>query len=94
MLHSASMNPLRKLRIITNPPVSLREPFCFDRSDGEYSLVERTTLKALGKDHLRGWRITKPREAVIPERVRIQERMKMEELERLEMLRKVTATAS
>jgi len=93
MLHSASSNPLRKVRIITNPPVSLNEPFCFDREDGNYSLVERTTLRALGKDRLPGWKITGPRERIVPERVRIQERMKMEELKRLEESQKVSAAA-
>ncbi|OAA55074.1 hypothetical protein SPI_08578 [Niveomyces insectorum RCEF 264] len=64
MMHSASTNPLRRVRIITNPPVSLKEPFCFDRDDstsntsnsggGGYSLVERATLRALGEDRLAG----------------------------------------
>ncbi|KAK3692391.1 hypothetical protein B0T22DRAFT_12414 [Podospora appendiculata] len=84
MLHSAASNAMRNVRIITNPPVSLKEPFCFDREDGNYSLVEQVTLRALNKDRLSGWRITTPREQVIPERVRIQERMKLEELRRLE----------
>lgn len=38
MMHSASDNALRRVRIITNPPVSLKEPHCFDRPDGNYSL--------------------------------------------------------
>ncbi len=83
MLHSATSNARRNLRIITNPPVSLREPFEFDRADGNFSLVEQTTMKALGKNRLDGWKIAAPREGVIPERVRIQEKMKLEELERL-----------
>ena len=33
MLHSASRNLLRTLRIITNPPVSLKEPFNYNRAD-------------------------------------------------------------
>ena len=49
MLHTASKNLLRKARIITNPPVSLKEPFCFDRADPkDYSLVEQKTLNDLG----------------------------------------------
>lgn len=85
MLHSATNNPLRNVRIITNPPVSLREPFNFDRADGQYSLVERATLRMLGKEAegLRGWKITHARERVVPERLRIQERMRQEELRRL-----------
>ncbi|SPQ25948.1 9215f865-55a7-4cb8-b6cc-24d7a84a79ee [Thermothielavioides terrestris] len=64
MLHSPSSNALRRVRIITNPPVSLKEPHCFDREDGNYSLVEQFTLRALGKDRLSGWKITGPRERV------------------------------
>lgn len=97
MLHSATNNSLRNVRIITNPPVSLRAPFCFDREDpAEYSLVERATLRMLGKEGeegLKGWKITQPREAVVPARVRIQEQMKREELKRLEEERKATAAA-
>ncbi|KAF6837285.1 hypothetical protein CPLU01_03149 [Colletotrichum plurivorum] len=84
MLHSASLNPLRKLRVITNPPVFLKEPHRFHRPDGtEYSLVEQATLRALERDSLPEWRITSPRERVIPERLTVQERMKQEELKRL-----------
>jgi hypothetical protein len=87
MLHAPSSNALRRVRIITNPPVFLREPHCFDREDGNYSLVELHTLRALGKDRLPGWKITAPRESVVPERIRIQEKMKQEELARLEALK-------
>lgn len=106
MLHSATNNPLRNVRIITNPPVSLREPFCFDRSrreaeeeergGGEYSLVEKATLRMLGKeegDGLKDWRITHERERVVPERLRIQEEMKQEELKRLEVEREIALKA-
>lgn len=87
MLHAASSNSLRNVRIITNPPVSLREPMSFDREDGsEYSLVEKKTLKALGVDRLREWKVTGPRDEVIPERVRRMARMKEEELQRLKDL--------
>ncbi|EFW98605.1 hypothetical protein CMQ_4457 [Grosmannia clavigera kw1407] len=93
MLHSASTNPLRNVRIITNPPVSLRQPFCFDRSESTgsgYSLVELATMRALGKKSLPGWKITVPRERIVPERVKVQERMKQEELRRLGGSRPVT----
>lgn len=89
MLHSSTNNARRAVRIITNPPVSLREPFRFHREDGAYTLVERATLRMLlGRERedegLPGWAITHPRERVVPERLKIQERMKMEELKRLE----------
>ena len=87
MLHAASSNSLRNVRIITNPPVSLKEPMNFDREDeGEYSYVERKTLRALGVDRLRGWKVTGSRDEVIPERVRRMARMKEEELQRLKDL--------
>jgi hypothetical protein len=92
MMHASTNNPLRHVRIITNPPVALKEPFRFHRDDGsEYSLVERTTLRMLGKEGegLKGWKITHPREAVVPERLRIQQRWKEEELKRLEEQRRL-----
>lgn len=99
MLHSASNNARRNVRIITNPPVSLREPFNFNRSGkdaGAYSLVERATLRMLGKSEeegLKDWHITKPRERVVPARLRVQEKMRLEELARLEEQKKTAAMA-
>lgn len=92
MLHSASNNQLRKVRVITNPPVSVTEPFVFDRKDGEYSAVEQKTLNALGKDRLQGWNIQAERQMVVPERVRIQEEMKRKEEKRLEKLKQEAAS--
>lgn len=83
MLHTASNNQLRNVRVITNPPVSVREPFVFDREDGDYSVVERKTLRALGKERLEGWKITAERQRLVPARVRIQEEMRRKEEERL-----------
>ena len=68
MCHSVSVNSLRHPRVITNPPVSLKRPFNFDRDDPtQYSIVEKMTLQLLGKDRLRGWRIRGKREFVKPE---------------------------
>jgi hypothetical protein len=87
MLHAASSNSLRNVRIITNPPVSLREPMKFDREDeSQYSYVERKTLRALGVDRLTDWKVTGTRDEVIPERLRRMARMKEEELQRLKDL--------
>ncbi|KIW22959.1 uncharacterized protein PV07_11199 [Cladophialophora immunda] len=98
MLHTASKNGRRLARIITNPPVSLREPFNFDRrggadegegddndgSEGAYSLVELKTIRDLGgPDRLRGWTITGERRAVVPERLRVQAKWMEEENRRL-----------
>lgn len=95
MLHSASNNMLRIPRIITNPPVSLNAPFDFDREDEtQYSVVERKTLAALGKDRLRGWKIAGARDRVVPERLRKQNAMKEEELKRLEEIKMKAANVS
>ncbi|KIW65302.1 hypothetical protein PV04_07573 [Phialophora macrospora] len=85
MLHSASKNGRRLPRIITNPPVSLVEPFRFDRADPDaYSLVECKTIQDLGgPDVLRGWKATGERRAVVPERLRVQARWMEEEARRL-----------
>ncbi|KAF8649896.1 hypothetical protein AX16_005655 [Volvariella volvacea WC 439] len=70
MMHTASKNYTRGLRVITNPPAALKEPFCFDRENPEeYSLVERKTLAALGVDRLKGWKITSERMTIVPERI-------------------------
>jgi len=64
-------------RIITNPPVALREPMNFDRPDGNYSLVEQKTLRALGHpEGLRGWKAIGERKLIVPERVKRQALMK------------------
>ncbi|KAJ9610473.1 hypothetical protein H2200_005250 [Cladophialophora chaetospira] len=85
MLHSASKNGRRLVRIITNPPVSLNEPFIFDRvNPDEYSLVELKTIKDLGgQEKLKGWKITGERKPVVPERLRVQAKWMEEEAKRL-----------
>lgn len=89
MLHSASKNYLRIPRVITNPPVSLKEPFKFDReTEEEYSLVEKKTLKALGKERIE-FRPTTERRRLTPKRVENYERMRAEELRRLQAWREV-----
>ena len=96
MAHSASNNMHRELRVINNPNVSLKLPFCFDRDPsipfsteltavgspkgGAYSIVEMTTLNFLRAERLRGWRITGLRDRFSEEQRRWQE----EELERLQ----------
>ncbi|RJE26159.1 hypothetical protein PHISCL_01509 [Aspergillus sclerotialis] len=85
MLHSASRNVLREVRIITNPPVSLKEPFNYNRPDGHYSLIEQKTLRDLGRpEGLPEWRITGEREMLTPARVQIQAEMARQEMERLQ----------
>jgi len=73
MLHSASRNLRREIRIITNPPVSLKEPFNYrGKASHEYSFVEQKTLRDLGMpDGLPDWSITASRERIVPDRVRV-----------------------
>ncbi|TFY60531.1 hypothetical protein EVJ58_g5093 [Rhodofomes roseus] len=87
MLHTASKNHLREARIITNPPVSLKEPFDFNRENpDDFSLVELKTLKALGVDRL-DFKPTTERRRVVPRRVLLQQKMLEEERKRLEALK-------
>ncbi|KAF2769012.1 hypothetical protein EJ03DRAFT_343625 [Teratosphaeria nubilosa] len=65
MLHSASKNLRRDLRIITNPPVALKAPFKYWREDGKYSLCEQKTLRELRRpEGLKGWAIVGKREKI------------------------------
>jgi hypothetical protein len=81
-LHASSLNPLRLPRIITNPPIHLKEPMRFDRADGAYSPVERAVLHALGVERL-DYIPANSRERVIPERVKREQAEKDAQLARL-----------
>ncbi|KAK4061644.1 uncharacterized protein Triagg1_10186 [Trichoderma aggressivum f. europaeum] len=84
MMHSASRNALHTPRVITNPFVSLKGPFNFNRSDpSDYSLIEKKTLKDLGESSLPNWKIGGERDILNLGRVAIHERMKEMELRRL-----------
>lgn len=83
MMHSASKNYTRIPRIITNPPVGLREPFNFGRENPEeYSLVERKTLQALNVERL-DFRTTTERRKIVPTRVTAQNKVLEVEKRRL-----------
>ena len=73
MLHSASKNLRRDVRIITNPPVSLKQHFCYrGKAPHEYSLVEQKVLREMGRpEGLLEWEITAPRERLVPDRVKV-----------------------
>jgi hypothetical protein len=69
VLHATSQNVLRVARFISNPPLTLREPMNFDRSEhGDHSLVEQAVLRGLGVQRL-PYQPTGPREQVVPQRV-------------------------
>jgi hypothetical protein len=83
MLHATSQNVIRHGRLITNPPIALREPMRFDRPDAtEFSAVELAVLRALGVDRF-DFRPTGQRETVVPPRVLDQQRREVAERERL-----------
>jgi len=83
MMHSVSKNARRDLRVITNPPVSVKEPFNFNRENpDDLSLVELKTLKSIGKEKY-DYKPGAPRRLIVPPRVAIQEKLKQEELARL-----------
>ncbi|KAK7059829.1 hypothetical protein R3P38DRAFT_2838095 [Favolaschia claudopus] len=87
MVHSATKNATRNPRVITNPPVALKQPFELRASpDGakDFSLVAQKTLRELGfPEGLETWKIDGEREMIVPMRVKIQEAMKEKERERL-----------
>ncbi|KZO97115.1 hypothetical protein CALVIDRAFT_513959 [Calocera viscosa TUFC12733] len=83
MLHSASKNWRRDVRLITNPPAILKEPFDFNREDTEeFSLVELKTLKELGRDRVE-YQITGRRERIVSPRVGKTDGLLQQEMVRL-----------
>ncbi len=49
VIHASSRNALRRLRLISNPPVHLKEPMNFNRPNpDDFSLVEQAILRGLG----------------------------------------------
>ena len=83
ILHAKSQNLLGIPRLITNPPVHLREPMNFNRPNpDDFSPVELAVLRGLGVERL-DFHPTAPRERVVPERVARQQKMLAEEKARL-----------
>lgn len=80
-LHATSQNVLGVSRIISNPPLALREPMNFNRRGG-FSLVEQAVLRGLGTDRL-DFRPAASRERVVPQRVRDQQAREAAENQRL-----------
>jgi hypothetical protein len=77
-------------RIITNPPLALREPMNFNRPHADdFSLVEQAILRGLGVDRL-DFVPTAPREHVVPERVRQQQARAAAENARLSAVERTT----
>jgi hypothetical protein len=90
MLHATSQNVLAVGRIITNPPLALRQPMDFSRPRADdFSLVEQAVLRGLGVDRLDFVPVA-PRENVVPERVRQQQARAIAENERLAAAKRTT----
>jgi hypothetical protein len=82
VLHATSQNVIKHGRLITNPPIALREPMDFDRADqGQLSAVERAVLAGLEVDRY-DFQRTGEREVVVPDRVLQQQRREAAEAER------------
>jgi hypothetical protein len=83
MLHASSPNHSGKPRFLTNPPIQLKKPMCFNRMDpAEHSLVEQAVLRGLGVERLE-FAPTGKREKITPQRVLRQRKMLREEKSRL-----------
>jgi hypothetical protein len=83
MLHASSANVLRVERAITNPPAQLKQPMNFNRvNPADFSPLELGTLRALGVER-HDFKPTRPRQEIIPERIRVQRKLREEELARL-----------
>jgi len=83
LLHATSQNVIKHGRLITNPPITLREPMQFNRTDpSQLSPVERAVLGGLRVDRF-DFQRTGHRELVVPERVLEQQRRRAAESERL-----------
>jgi hypothetical protein len=82
-LHATSQNVIKAGRLITNPPLALREPMNFNRPDpADFSLIERAVLRGLGVGRL-DYAPSAPREDIVPERVLRQRARAAEENARL-----------
>ncbi|HYP46171.1 MAG TPA: phytanoyl-CoA dioxygenase family protein [Propionibacteriaceae bacterium] len=83
MLHATSQNVIQHGRLITNPPIALRQPMRFDRTGPRgHSPVEQAVLHGLGVERFEFQR-TGERQLVVPERVREQQRRAAAETARL-----------
>jgi len=84
MIHAASNNPSGRPRFLTNPCHGLKQPHHLNRANpADYSPVERAILNGLGVDRF-DFKITTPRERIIPQREIDQAKMLEEERARLQ----------
>ena len=60
VLHARSQNPSGRIRFMNNKVVSLQEPMCLNRPDGDYNALEASILQALDIESL-DFQITRAR---------------------------------
>ena len=60
VLHARSQNPSSRIRFMNNKVVSLQEPMCLNRPDGDYNALEASILQALDIESL-DFQITRER---------------------------------
>ena len=60
VLHARSQNPSGRIRFMNNKVISLQEPMCFNRPDGDYNALEASILRALDIESL-DFQITRER---------------------------------
>jgi hypothetical protein len=83
ILHATSQNHLGVPRLITNPPVHLKEPMNFNREDpDDFSPVELAILRGLGVERF-DFKATGPRERIVPASAAIKQKMLEQEKARL-----------
>ncbi|MBC8137570.1 MAG: phytanoyl-CoA dioxygenase family protein [Fibrella sp.] len=81
VIHASSRNAMRRLRMISNPPVHLKEPMHFNRENpDDFSLVEQAILRGLGVERY-DFVPTAPRERIETHR----DRRKREAVEAAQM---------
>ena len=50
LFHTRSMNHSGKPRIMSNTEASLKEPMCFERHNGDHSILETSIIRALAEE--------------------------------------------
>jgi hypothetical protein len=84
MLHAISQNHSQRVRFITNPALSLKEPMNFNRENpADFSPVELGVLRGLGVDRL-DFRPTAERRRIVSDQQKMQDKLKEEEKRNLD----------
>lgn len=87
MLHTGSPNSLRIPRFMTNPCMSLKEPFKYDKPKDQLNAIEKSTLRALGMESL-SFQITGKRKIFTNDRYKRWAEQREYEIEQLKKIGK------